>query len=69
MRLRPNIEYLKTLKEEREWSNTQLAMKIGISRMEVSRLMRGIRVGGKKTIGGLMKAFPDVPLDELFFLD
>jgi hypothetical protein len=49
--LRPNIEYLNKLKQERGWSNTQLAIKIGISRMEVSRLLRGVRVGGKKTIG------------------
>jgi transcriptional regulator with XRE-family HTH domain len=67
--LRPNIEYLNKLKQERGWSNTQLAIKIGISRMEVSRLLRGVRVGGKKTIGGLINAFPDVPLDKLFFLD
>lgn len=65
--MRPNIEYLNKLKQERGWSNTQLAIKIGISRMEVSRLLRGVRVGGKKTIGGLINAFPDVPLDKLFF--
>lgn len=46
---------------------TQLAMKIGISRMEVSRLMRDMRIGGKKTIGGLIRAFPNEPLEKLFF--
>jgi transcriptional regulator with XRE-family HTH domain len=67
--MKPNIEYIRQIMKEHNWSNTQLAMKIGISRMEVSRLMRGVRVGGKKTIGGLIRAFPDEPLDKLFFLD
>lgn len=43
------------------------AMKMGVSRMEVSRLLRGRRVGGKKCIGGLIKAFPDAELKDLFF--
>ena len=36
--------------------------------MEVSRLLRGKRVGGKKCIGGLIKAFPDADFNDLFFL-
>lgn len=42
-------------------------MKMGISRIEVSRLLRGKCVGGKKCIGGLIKAFPDAELKDLFF--
>lgn len=53
----------------RKWTGSQLAMKMGISRMEVSRLLRGKRVGGKKCIGGLIKTFPDAELKDLFFLD
>jgi transcriptional regulator with XRE-family HTH domain len=67
--MKPNIEYIREIMRRKNWTNSQLAMKIGVSRMEVSRLMRGIRIGGKKTIGGLIKAFPDEPLEKLFFLD
>lgn len=67
--MRPNIDFVKKQMAERNWSGSKLAMKMGISRMEVSRLLRGQHVGGKKTIGGLIKAFPDAKLDELFFLD
>lgn len=65
--MKPNIEYIKKEMERHKWSGSQLAMKMGVSRMEVSRLLRGKRVGGKKCIGGLIKAFPDADLNELFF--
>lgn len=67
--MRPNTERIKAELAKKKWSGSQLALKMGISRMEVSRLLRGQRVGGKKCIGGLIKAFPDIPIDELFFLD
>ena len=65
VQMRPNIEFIKSEMERHKWSGSQLAMKMGVSRMEVSRLLRG----GKKCIAGLMKAFPDVPFETLFFLD
>lgn len=46
--MRPNIEYVKSEMERRQWTGGQLALKMGVSRMEVSRLLRGKRVGGKK---------------------
>lgn len=67
--MKPNIEFVKREMERHNWTGSQLAMKMGVSRMEVSRLLRGKRVGGKKCIGGLIKAFPHVDLKELFFLD
>ncbi|MPM61270.1 hypothetical protein SDC9_108128 [bioreactor metagenome] len=67
--MRPNIEYIKKELESRKWSGSQLAIKMGVSRMEVSRLLRGERIGGKKCIGGLIKAFPNVSFEQLFFLD
>lgn len=67
--MRPNIAYIKEELKSRNWSGSQLAMKMGISRMEVSRLLREERIGGKKCIGGLIKAFPNTPIEKLFFLD
>lgn len=43
--MKPNIEYVKQEMEHREWTGSQLAMKMGVSRMEVSRLLRGKRIG------------------------
>ena len=45
--MRPNIPLIKEELERRQWSGNKLAMKMGISRMEVSRLLRGQHVGGK----------------------
>lgn len=53
--------------ERHNRTGNQLAMRMGVSRMEVSRLLRGKRIGGKKRIGGLIKAFPDADMNELFF--
>ena len=65
--MKPNIEYIKQEMERHKWTGSQLAIKIGVSRIEVSRLLRGKRVGGKKCIGGLIKALPDADLKDLFF--
>lgn len=67
--MKPNIEYIKQEMALHKWTGSQLAMKMGVSRMEVSRLLRGKRVGGKKCIGGLIKAFSDADLKDLLFLD
>ena len=67
--MKPNIEYIKQKMEQHKWTGSQLAIKMGVSRMEVSRLLHEKRVGGKKCIGGLIKAFPDADLKDLFFLD
>lgn len=66
--MRPNLDLIQKQMEIRHWSGSQLAQKMGISRMEVSRILRGKHTGGKKVISGLIKAFPDVPFAELFIL-
>ena len=67
--MKPNINFIRNAMEAHHWSGSQLALKMGVSRMEVSRLLRGQRIGGKKCIGGLIKAFPKASMEELFFLD
>ncbi len=64
--MRINVVLVKALMEERNLTGTELARRMGVSRMEVSRILNGTRVGGKKSIGGLVKAFPDVPITDLF---
>ena len=66
--VKPNRDVLYALLRERGWSGSELARRMGVSRAEANRLLAGTREGGKKCIGGLMKAFPDVPVDELFLM-
>ena len=56
--MKPNIEYIKREMERHKWSGNQLAMKMGVSRMEVSRLLRGKRIGGRSALAALSKPFP-----------
>lgn len=66
--MKPNMELIHQLVRQKGWSGSQLAKRMGVSRTEANRLLSGKRIGGKKCIGGLIRAFPDVPIDQLFFL-
>lgn len=63
-----NIEYLKELMMKKRWSVRQLALKSGLSSATVSRILTGKRGAGTRALAGIRKAFPDEPLDKLFFL-
>lgn len=66
--LEPNLNYIKKLMSERGWSGSELSRQMGISRSETNRFLNGKRDGGKKVINGLLRAFPEERLDQLFFL-
>jgi transcriptional regulator with XRE-family HTH domain len=63
-----NVKYLETLIEKKGWSERQLAMKCGLSSATVSRIISGKRGAGTRALAGIMKAFPNEPLDKLFIL-
>lgn len=63
-----NVEFLKELMEKKGWSERQLAMKSGLSIATISRIMNGKRGAGTRTMVGVRKAFPDAPMDRLFYL-
>ena len=67
--MRPNIDYIKQLQNEKGWSNAQLAFKMGVSKAHVGRIFSGKREAGTKVISGIIKAFPNEPLDKLLVLD
>ena len=67
--MKPNINYIKQLQTKKGWSNAQLAMKMGVSKAHVGRIFSGKREAGNKVISGIVKAFPNEPLDKLFILD
>jgi len=66
--LEPNLNYIRQLVREYDWSGSELARRMGISRAEANRFLNGQRKGGKKLISGLLKAFPTESLETLFIL-
>lgn len=66
--MKPNLEYILTLVRMNQWSGSELGRRMGVSRAEANRFLNGDRVGGKKVMGGLLKAFPNEPMDRLFIL-
>jgi len=64
--MEPRIEYIRQLVRERNWSGSELARQMGISRAEANRFLKGNRKGGKKIISGLLKTFPGETLETLF---
>ena len=64
----PNRIYITKLVNERGWSDSELARRMGISRAEANRFMKGQRSGGKKLMSGLLRAFPNESIETLFIL-
>lgn len=46
-------------------TQNQLAQRIGISRGALSNVLSGRRTAGRKTLAGLLRAFPDETLENL----
>ena len=65
----PNKKYILDLLEKNNWSQNKLAIKAGVSKTTVSRWINGKRGAGKNLIAGLIRAFPNEPLDKLFLDD
>ena len=61
-----NIDYIKSLMVSHNMTIGQLAIKSGISKVQLSRLLQKKRGAGSKTIAGILKAFPDADKDSLF---
>jgi transcriptional regulator with XRE-family HTH domain len=61
-----NIDYIKSLMVSHNMTIGQLAVKFGISKAQLSRLLQKKRGAGSKTITGILKAFPDADKDSLF---
>lgn len=66
--MKPKVDRIKELMAVRRWSASELARQMSVSRSETTRLLNGKRNGGNKVISGLIKAFPEEPLENLFFL-
>lgn len=62
-----NLEFLKELIEKKGWSKRQLARESGLSSATISLIINGKRGAGTHALAGIRKAFPEEPLDKLFF--
>jgi transcriptional regulator with XRE-family HTH domain len=63
-----NVAYLAELLEKNGWSKRQLARNSGLSIATISRIISGKRGAGSRTLTGIRKAFPNEPIEKLFFL-
>ena len=61
------VDRIRALMEERNWSSSELARQMGVSKAEITRLFNRKRKGGNKVISGLKRAFPDEPLESFFY--
>lgn len=63
-----NVAYLAELLVKNGWSKRQLARNSGLSIATISRIISGKRGAGSRTLTGIRKAFPNEPIEKLFFL-
>lgn len=66
--MEPNLKYIHHLVRVRDWSGSELARRMGVSRAEANRFLNGKRKGGNKVISGLLQAFPEEKMESLFIL-
>jgi transcriptional regulator with XRE-family HTH domain len=53
--------------EIKDWSQAELARKMGISESYLSRILRGERMPGRKFIGSLLQTCKGLEFDDVFF--
>ncbi len=54
--------------EAKGWSMKDLARRSGIPESTLYKIKQGERFVGTKTVEGIMRAFPDLPYERLFFV-
>ena len=64
----PNRELILELVRQNNWSGSELSRRMEVSRAEANRSLNNKRVGGKKLMSGIVKAFPNEPIERLFIL-
>jgi transcriptional regulator with XRE-family HTH domain len=63
-----NKEYILVLMQKHELSQAELARRMNVSRATVSRVLNESRGAGREVIAGIIKAFPDEPIEKLFHI-
>lgn len=65
--MQPNKDYIMELIQKSNWSQNKFAMKAGVSKTTVSRWINDKRGAGSELIAGIIRAFPNEPIEKLFF--
>ncbi|MCK9324462.1 MAG: hypothetical protein M0P69_03105 [Bacteroidales bacterium] len=63
-----NRNAFEKLQSIKGWSDTELAEKMSIDRVQVWRVKEGHNGPGRAFIAGALKVFPEASFDELFIL-
>lgn len=62
-----NVNSVKELTDKKGWSERELARYSGLSNATISRVFAGKMGAGTRSIIGIRKAFPNEPIEKLFF--
>lgn len=60
-------EVLKEKLKKNLWSQNELAIRVGVTRGTISRVMNNKRGAGRKVIEGLLRTFPEETIESLFY--
>lgn len=66
MRVILNNPVVQDLMFKMGWAEQDLANQIGVSKVQVYRVMYGHRFPGNEFIAGVVRTFPDVSFNQLF---
>ena len=64
--MKVNMEYILELIHVHNLTLGQLSIKSGISKSQLSRILAGKRGVGMKTINGILRAFPEASISQIF---
>lgn len=62
------IEKLTVIQKTERWSDRQMANQLGISQQMWQFVRTGRHVPGRKTLTGIMRAYPELTADVLLYL-
>lgn len=61
-----NVEFLKNYIKEKELSESEFAILIGVAHSTVNRVLNGKRNAGGKFITGVLNKFPELAFEQVF---
>lgn len=64
--MKVNVDYISELIRVHNMTLGQLSIKSGISKSQLSRILAGKRGVGMKTINGILRAFPEASISQIF---
>ncbi len=63
-----NVDYVIEMMEQKHYTIGQLSVRSGVSKAQLSRMLRYKRGIGNKSLEGILRAFPEADYQKLIFL-